>query len=120
MAFIDYSVANVALPVLQTELGANMAQAQWVVEIYILFVASLIGSLFLKRAWIFGAALLGLYFLADLLYWWLVFYRIRCPQCGHNPTKRKDGKSASRRYLEGKFRKMTECPECKFQGATGK
>ena len=42
MAFIDYSVANVALPVLQKELSATLAQAQWVVEIYILFVASLI------------------------------------------------------------------------------
>lgn len=42
MAFIDYSAANVALPVLQKDLDATMAQSQWVVEIYILFVASLI------------------------------------------------------------------------------
>src|SRR5207248_10534987 len=41
MGFIDGTVVNVALPVLQKELGATVADAQWVVEAYTLFLASL-------------------------------------------------------------------------------
>src|SRR5579871_5959542 len=42
MAFIDMTVVNVALPVLQRGLGASFAEAQWVVEAYTLFLASLV------------------------------------------------------------------------------
>src|SRR5438270_2398833 len=42
MGFIDGTVVNVALPVLQKELGATVGDAQWVVEAYSLFLASLI------------------------------------------------------------------------------
>jgi EmrB/QacA subfamily drug resistance transporter len=42
MAFIDSTVVNVALPVLQTELRATVADVQWVVEAYALFLAALI------------------------------------------------------------------------------
>src|SRR5207247_4242793 len=42
MAFIDGTVVNVALPVLQTELNASATQVQWVVEAYSLFLAALI------------------------------------------------------------------------------
>jgi EmrB/QacA subfamily drug resistance transporter len=42
MTFIDGSAVNVALPVIQRELGANAAQMQWVVEGYALFLAALI------------------------------------------------------------------------------
>ena len=42
MAFIDGTVVNVALPVLQKELGATVGDAQWVVEAYSLFLAALI------------------------------------------------------------------------------
>lgn len=42
MVFIDGTVANVALPVLQNELGATVAGAQWVMEAYNLFLASLV------------------------------------------------------------------------------
>src|SRR6201995_4981898 len=42
MAFIDGTVVNVALPALQTALGANIAQVQWVVESYALFLAALL------------------------------------------------------------------------------
>lgn len=42
MAFIDGTVVNVALPVLQTELHATASQVQWVVESYSLFLAALI------------------------------------------------------------------------------
>ncbi len=42
MAFIDGTVVNVALPALQRELGAGVAELQWVVESYMLLLASLI------------------------------------------------------------------------------
>lgn len=42
MAFIDGSVVNVALPVLQKELNATNTDAQWVVEAYTLTLAALI------------------------------------------------------------------------------
>lgn len=42
MVFIDGSVVNVALPVLQQELHATITQVQWVVEAYVLFLASLL------------------------------------------------------------------------------
>ncbi|HET7480042.1 MAG TPA: MFS transporter, partial [Rubrobacteraceae bacterium] len=42
MAFIDSTVTNVALPALQRQLGATAVDAQWIVEAYALFLASLI------------------------------------------------------------------------------
>lgn len=42
MAFISSTVVNVALPTLQEQLNATVAQVQWVVESYALFVAALI------------------------------------------------------------------------------
>ncbi|HZZ94919.1 MAG TPA: MFS transporter [Usitatibacter sp.] len=41
MAFIDSTVVNIALPALQSSLGATIADVQWVVEAYTLFLASL-------------------------------------------------------------------------------
>src|SRR5213594_1101788 len=42
MAFIDGTVVNVALPVLQRELNATVVDVQWIVEAYALFLAALI------------------------------------------------------------------------------
>src|SRR6266516_2095795 len=42
MAFIDGSVVNVALPVIQRDLNATTTDVQWIVETYALFLASLI------------------------------------------------------------------------------
>ncbi len=42
MAFIDGTVVNVALPALQNALGATLADVQWVVEAYALFLAALL------------------------------------------------------------------------------
>ena len=42
MAFIDGTVVNVALPALQSALGATVSQLQWVVECYALFLAALL------------------------------------------------------------------------------
>ncbi len=42
MAFIDSTAVNVALPALQARLGATVAEVQWVVEAYALFLSSLL------------------------------------------------------------------------------
>ncbi|MDQ2904284.1 MAG: MFS transporter [Chloroflexota bacterium] len=42
MAFIDGSVVNVALPVIQRDFNATSADVQWIVETYALFLAALI------------------------------------------------------------------------------
>jgi EmrB/QacA subfamily drug resistance transporter len=42
MAFIDGTVVNIAIPVLQRELGASVSGAQWVMEAYSLVLAALI------------------------------------------------------------------------------
>jgi EmrB/QacA subfamily drug resistance transporter len=63
ITFIDGTVVNVALPVLQSELGASAAEAQWIVESYALMLAVLIlvgGSLGdrLGRRRVFSAGVL--------------------------------------------------------------
>lgn len=42
ITFIDGTVVNVALPVLQQELGASVGEAQWVIESYALMLSALI------------------------------------------------------------------------------
>jgi EmrB/QacA subfamily drug resistance transporter len=42
MVFTDGTVVNVALPALQSKLGASISQVQWVVESYALLLASLL------------------------------------------------------------------------------
>lgn len=63
ITFIDGTVVNVALPVLQRELGTDIVGAQWIVEAYALMLSALIlvgGSLGdrLGRKRIFSAGLL--------------------------------------------------------------
>jgi EmrB/QacA subfamily drug resistance transporter len=64
MAFVDGTLANVALPALQRDLDANAFQAQWVIESYALFLASLLlvggalGDRFgRRRVFVIGVAL---------------------------------------------------------------
>src|SRR5262245_30495363 len=42
MAFIDSTVVNVALPILQKSLNASVDEVQWVVDAYLLVLSSLI------------------------------------------------------------------------------
>lgn len=71
MAFIDGTVVNVALPAIQRDLHASAFEAQWVVESYALFLASLLlvgGSLGdrfgRRRLFAIGVAIFGLASLA--------------------------------------------------------
>ena len=67
MAFIDATVVNVALPVIQKMLGASVRGAQWVVEAYALGLSSLLlvgGALGdrmgRRRVFVVGVALFAL------------------------------------------------------------
>src|SRR6202021_2730703 len=42
MSFLDASAVNVSLPIIQRELGATLAEMQWVIEAYALFLSALI------------------------------------------------------------------------------
>ena len=42
IVFVDQTVVNVALPALRDDLDASLADQQWVVEAYLLLLASLI------------------------------------------------------------------------------
>ncbi|MCC6948584.1 MAG: MFS transporter [Bradyrhizobiaceae bacterium] len=42
MVFVDGTVVNVALPALQRDLGATLAEVQWVIESFALFLAALL------------------------------------------------------------------------------
>src|ERR1043166_7924709 len=60
MAFIDGTVVNIALPVLQSQFHATIGDAQWIIDIYLLVLSSLIlagGSLGDRwgRVRVFGA-----------------------------------------------------------------
>ena len=46
MAFIDGTVVNVALPALQTNLNASLADVQWVIEAYALLLAAFLWLLY--------------------------------------------------------------------------
>lgn len=70
LAFIDGTVVNVALPAIQRKLGATTSDAQWIMESYALFLASLLlvggvlGDLFgRKRIFMIGT---GLFTLASI------------------------------------------------------
>jgi len=67
MAFIDMTVVNIALPVLQRRLGASFVEAQWVVEAYTLFLSALVlpggalGDLYgRRRVFVIGILLFAL------------------------------------------------------------
>jgi EmrB/QacA subfamily drug resistance transporter len=66
LAFIDGTVANVALPAIQQALSATVYQAQWVIESYALFLAALLlvgGALGdrygRRRVFVVGVAVFG-------------------------------------------------------------
>jgi len=70
MAFIDGSIVNIALPVIQRDFNATSADMQWIVEIYLLFLSALIlvgGSLgdHVGRKRIFALGI-GIFILASM------------------------------------------------------
>ncbi len=77
MAFIDSTVVNVALPALQSALGATLADVQWVVESYALFLAALI---------LIGGSLGDLYGRRKVFVVGVVVFSIASAWCGLAPN----------------------------------
>lgn len=77
MAFIDGTVVNVALPVLQTDLRATVADVQWVVEAYSLFLSALI---------LVGGSLGDLYGRKRIFAAGITLFTLASVVCGVDPT----------------------------------
>jgi EmrB/QacA subfamily drug resistance transporter len=76
MAFIDGTVVNVALPALQSALGATVSEVQWIVESYALFLAALL---------LLGGSLGDLYGRRKIFATGVVLFGIASAWCGVAP-----------------------------------
>jgi EmrB/QacA subfamily drug resistance transporter len=79
MAFIDGTVVNVALPALQSALGATIYEVQWVVEAYALLLAALI---------LMGGALGDLYGRRKVFAAGVALFSVASAWCGLAPDVR--------------------------------
>src|SRR5271167_3297956 len=77
MVFIDSTVVNVALPALQSALGATLADVQWVVESYALFLATLL---------LIGGSLGDLYGRRKIFVIGVVVFSLASAWCGLAPN----------------------------------
>jgi len=77
MVFIDGTVVNVALPALQSSLGATIAQVQWVVESYALFLAALL---------LIGGSLGDIYGRRKIFVAGVVLFSVASTWCGLAPN----------------------------------
>ena len=80
MAFIDGTVVNVALPALQSALHATLADVQWVVESYALFLAALL---------LIGGSLGDLYGRRKIFATGIVIFSVASAWCGLAPDIRQ-------------------------------
>ena len=80
MAFIDGTVVNVALPALQSPLGATFSEIQWVVEAYALFLAALLLA---------GGALGDLYGRRKMFAAGVALFSVASAWCGLAPNIRQ-------------------------------
>src|SRR5580693_4400468 len=80
MAFIDGTVVNVALPALQSALRADIADIQWVVESYALFLATLL---------LMGGSLGDLYGRRKVFAAGIVLFSVASAWCGLAPNIRE-------------------------------
>src|SRR5260221_9661346 len=76
MVFIDGTVVNVALPALQSALQATLADVQWVVESYALFLAALL---------LIGGAFGDLYGRPQIFSVGVVLFSVASALCGLAP-----------------------------------
>jgi len=80
MAFIDGTVVNVALPALQSALGATISQVQWVVESYALFLAALL---------LIGGSLGDIYGRRKIFVAGVILFSVASTWCGLAPNIRQ-------------------------------
>jgi|GEM_PF-5971874 hypothetical protein len=65
-----------------------------------------------------GLAILGVGIAAFFIYTFFFFHSIRCPKCGYNPTRKKDGSRRKNfRATETSVSKLVACPKCHEEGA---
>ncbi len=77
MAFIDSTVVNVALPILQADLKATVSEVQWVVEAYTLFLAALT---------LVGGAFGDIYGRRKIFLGGIVLFTVASVWCGFAPS----------------------------------
>src|SRR5579864_4394103 len=77
MVFIDGTVVNVALPALQSAFQANLADVQWVVESYALFLAALL---------LIGGSLGDLYGRRRIFVMGVLIFSLASAWCGWSPN----------------------------------
>ncbi len=77
MSFIDGSAVNVAMPVLQRDLNASLASAQWVIESYGLFLSALI---------LIGGSLGDLYGRRRVYAWGIAIFALGSAACARAPS----------------------------------
>src|SRR3954469_24607767 len=77
MAFIDGTVVNVALPALQSALGATVSEVQWIVESYALFLAALL---------LLGGSLGDLYGRRKIFTLGVICFALASAWCGFSPN----------------------------------
>lgn len=77
LTFVDATVVNVALPVLQTSLHATITQVQWVVEAYALFLSALLLT---------GGSLGDLYGHRKIFSLGVVLFALASGWCGLSPN----------------------------------
>ena len=83
-----------------------------------LFVLAPIAAFLWTPAVYVVAALVFLYFAAQLVVYFVLYWWIRCPACHFNPTRRKsDGRPMSPRILYPRLYKYAACPACNNSGA---
>jgi EmrB/QacA subfamily drug resistance transporter len=80
MAFIDGTVVNVALPALQSALGATVSEVQWIVESYALFLAALL---------LLGGSLGDLYGRRKIFATGVILFALASAWCGLAPNVRQ-------------------------------
>jgi EmrB/QacA subfamily drug resistance transporter len=80
MVFIDGTIVNVALPALQSALHATLADVQWVVESYALFLAALL---------LIGGSLGDLYGRRKIFAVGVVLFSVASAWCGLSPNIRQ-------------------------------
>ena len=98
-------------------LEAEMLSSAFLVLGILVFLA----GAFLPKSWhgvACGQFLIVASFPVTMLQWWLLYHIVKCPRCGHNPTRTKDKKhkKMGTNLVWSRLRKYETCPECGDQG----
>ncbi len=80
------------------------------VAILVMGIGSIVNISWLVRT---GLTMLALSFVLFGIWQFCYFNYIKCPQCGHNPTRTKEGRRKKNfRAIATEVSKLTNCPKC--------